>query len=336
MVSGKVWEGFYYQGRDEAGRRVQIPLGTDLNEAKRKWVALEAKPAPAPTGLMSSVFDRYVRDVIPTKAPSTQRDNLSCIKMLRPAFDSAPVDSLLPRQVAAYRDARGAKAPVRANREISLLGHVFKMAREWGYTAKPNPVTGIGKLKEHPRDYYLAGDVWAALYAAAVPELKDALDLAYLSGQRPGDVLRMKLSDIRDGALEVRQGKTKMKLRIMLDLDGGKTRTELGMLIDRIRERPVTGIGGSLLATPEGKALTAPMLRVRFEDAREGAALKAEENQDMDLAGRIRQAQFRDVRPKAASEIATVQGASDLLGHTQQEITRKVYIRKGKEVLPVR
>ncbi len=30
LKSGKVWVGYYYDGRDEAGKRKEIPLGTDL------------------------------------------------------------------------------------------------------------------------------------------------------------------------------------------------------------------------------------------------------------------------------------------------------------------
>lgn len=41
LKSGKVWESFYYNGRNAEGQRVEIPLGSDLNEAKRKWAELE-------------------------------------------------------------------------------------------------------------------------------------------------------------------------------------------------------------------------------------------------------------------------------------------------------
>lgn len=51
---------------------------------------------------------------------------------------------------------------------------------------------------------------------------------------------------------------------------------------------------------------------------------------------RVRQFQFRDIRPKAASEIGDVMAASKLLGHTEQEITKKVYIRVGETVKPTR
>jgi hypothetical protein len=78
---------------------------------------------------------------------------------------------------------------VRANHEIALLSHVFNMAREWGYTAKENPCRGVKKLKEHPRDFYADDVVWNVVYSEACQELKDAMDVAYLTGQRPADVL---------------------------------------------------------------------------------------------------------------------------------------------------
>lgn len=331
LASGRVWVGYYYNGRDETGRRVEIPLGTDLTEAKRRWADLECRPAPAETGLMSVVFDRYARDVIPTKAPRTQRDNDACLKWLRRVFDGAPIDAVTPQHIAQYRDTRGKTAPVRANREIALLSHVWNMAREWGYTAKENPVKGVRKNKEKPRDFYADNAVWSAVYAVAGPDLRDAMDLNYLTGQRPADVLKMRQADIKDGALEVRQNKTGKVLRILLDDDGA--RTELGRVIDRIKSRKVSSL--YLVATPEGRPLTAAMLRLRFDAARLAAADAADAAGNDALANRIRAFQFRDIRPKAASDLP-LEHASRLLGHTEREITEKVYRRLGETVKPVK
>lgn len=333
LASGKVWEGFYYNGRDDNGKRVEIPLGTDLNEAKRKWAELECKPAPVETGLMRVIFDRYEHDIIPTKAPKTQKDNLGCLVKLRKVFDTAPINAITPQHIAMYRDERGADAPVRANREIALFSHVWNLAREWGYTAKENPVKGVRKNKEKPRDYYADDAVWSAVYAVACVELQDAMDLNYLTGQRPADVLKMRLADIKDGAIEVQQNKTKKKLRILLD-DGG-IRTELGKVIDRIkgRERKVASL--FLIATPAGKALNQWTLRTRFDDARADAVKAAQKAGDDALADRIKAFQFRDIRPKAASEM-DLGHASKLLGHTEHEITEKVYRRVGETVKPTR
>ncbi|NDC04372.1 MAG: integrase, partial [Betaproteobacteria bacterium] len=123
-----------------------------MNKAKRKWAELECREAPPETGLMSPIFSRYEREVIPKKAPKTQLGNLSELAMLRKVFDAAPIDAITPQHVAQYRDKRGAAAPVRANRELALLSHVFNLAREWGYTAKENPCRGVRKNRETPRD----------------------------------------------------------------------------------------------------------------------------------------------------------------------------------------
>lgn len=157
--NGNIWIGYYYEDSTSKER----PLGTDLDIARIKWAELQAKEKPTDLRIMRSIFDRYVRDVIPGKAPRTQKDNLMELKQLRKVFDDAPIDALTPAMIAQYRDAR--KAKVRANREIATLSHVFNMAREWGLTASQNPCQGVRKNKETPRDYYANDVVWAAVSA---------------------------------------------------------------------------------------------------------------------------------------------------------------------------
>jgi integrase len=349
LVSGKIWEGFYYNGRDDNGKRIEIPLGADLNEAKRKWAELECKPAPSETGILRVIFDRYERDTIPAKAPGTQIENRQCLGQLRKVFDTAPINAITPQHIAQYRDSRkskakgveaGTPATSRANREIQLFSHIWNMAREWGYTAKENPCRGVRKNKETPRDFYADDAIWSAVYTQAAEELKDAMDIAYLTGQRPADVLKMMETDLKDGALEVKQNKTKKRLRIILDDDNG-VRSELGLVLDRIRARPRKIRSLYLVATPSGMPLNNHKLRRRFEAARSAAVsvLLNESEKDptkAELAARVRQFQFRDIRPKAASEIKDVLAASKLLGHTQQEITKKIYVRVGENVKPTR
>ncbi|WP_315975364.1 integrase [Pseudomonas sp. 20S_6.2_Bac1] len=75
------------------------------------------------------------------------------------------------------------------------------------------------------------------------------------------------------------------------------------------------------------------MLLNRWDEARENAAEKATAEGDTALAATIRQFQFRDIRPKAASEI---DHASRLLGHSTEEMTKKVYRRVGEIVNPTK
>jgi integrase len=332
LKSGKTWTGYYYNGRDPDGKRVEIPLGTDLAAAKRKWAELECVEAPPDASLMKYAFDQYVRDILPKKKPSTQRENMLCLSQLRPVFDNAPIDAIRPQDIARYRDARS--APVRANREIALLSHVFNMAREWGFTQRDNPCRGVRKNKETPRDYYAEADVWDAVYKAGGEALRDAMDLSYLSGQRPADVLKMNRNDIRNDELHVRQNKTRHALRIRLKVDD--VLTELGACVERLQARPVKSMSGELVCTESGQPLTMKMLRDRFEAARTAAGERAKKAGKAELADRIKAFQFRDIRPKAASEITSLEDASKLLGHTDKQITQKVYRRVGEVVKPTR
>lgn len=325
-ANGKVWEALYY--RDGSGK--DIFLGNDLVKAKLKWAELEAKSVPKDLTIMKGIFDQYLLKIIPGKAARTQKDNIYELKQLREVFDSAPIDAITPAMIAQYRDSRTAKT--RANREIALLSHVFNTAREWGLTTKNNPCLGVRKNKEKPRDYYANEAVWQAVYEEAADELKDAMDLAYLTGQRPADVLSMRRDDIEGIYLLVSQGKTGKRLRIMLQTNG--VNNSLGTLLDRIMRRNSEHPSPFFILNSNGKRLSWEMLRNRWQDARESARAKAIGNKQPELANRIAQFQFRDIRPKAASEISDLTDASLLLGHSKEGITERVYRRVGAIAKP--
>lgn len=77
---------------------------------------------------------------------------------------------------------------------------------------------------------YVEDSQCRALWAAADEPTRDAIDLAYLTGQRPADTLKFKETDIRGGVLLVAQNKTGKRLRIAII-------GELAKVIDRIMER---------------------------------------------------------------------------------------------------
>lgn len=210
------------------------------------------------------------------------------------------------------------------------------MAREWGITEKENPATGVRKHKERPRDFYAGPAIWNAVYQKATPKLRDAMDLAYLTGQRLSDILLMKESECEGGFLHVTQGKTNKKLRIQLQSNHGNN--ELGNLIEKLLEkrRATATRNPYLVNTENGRRVSNSMLRLRFDEARRLAATQALLEEDEMLAVQIRKFQFRDIRPKAASEISDLGHASRLLGHTDKRITETVYRRVGEVVPPTR
>ena len=159
--------------------------------------------------------------------------------------------------------------------------------------------------------------VFNAVLDHAVIELRCAMRLAYLTGQRPADVRKMQWADIVDGHLVLQQNKTNKKLRVAV----------VGQLQALLAEiKAGSSIGRYIICTDAGKPLSYAMLRQRFDAARILAAKR-----HPDLADRIKIFQFRDIRAKSASD-TDITHASALLGHTTQQITAQVYRRLGQTV----
>jgi len=78
------------------------------------------------------------------------------------------------------------------------------------------------------------------------------------------------------------------------------------------------------------------MLHLSCEDARKAAAEQALQDLDVELASSIRNFQLRNIRPKAASEIADLTQASKLPGRSDKRIAETVYRRVGEVVNPTR
>jgi integrase len=186
------------------------------------------------------------------------------------------------------------------------------------------------------RDFYAADEVWDAVYAEDDQGLKDAMDLAYLAGQRPANTLKFSETDLDEDFLWVDQNKTDKKLRIRRHINGAMT--GLSLFVEALLERrKLQGVRNSRLITNDsGLRMSWEMLRNRFSEARDKAARKLVADGNTDLAAKVRQFQFRDIRPKAASEIEDISHASRLLGHSKEEITKRVYRRVGEVVSPTK
>lgn len=172
-----------------------------------------------------------------------------------------PIDAIAHMHVREYMEIRGLAAKVRSNREKALFSHIFNKAREWGYTTLQNPCQGVKGFKETGRSRYITDAEFDQVKAHAHFTEVDAMDLALLTGQRPADVLKLKRTDIRDGALWFVQNKTGQRLGV--EITG-----ELVEVIIRINERLRRAISAYLIQDENGQPLTQCALRSRFDKAR--------------------------------------------------------------------
>lgn len=330
---------------DTGGKpRKEIPLGSDYVLAVAKWAELTSKKTPDEGAItMPYVVRRYFEEVVPHKATQSQRsDNQEKGWVLKFFGDPpAPLDGVEPQHIrqfmrwratearaAAVARNKGKEVPatfgqVRANRAKALVSHMWNWAREEGITKLPNPCAGVKRFAESGRESAPDAEMVARVMAVSDRPLQFAMRLADLIGQRPSDVRKIKETDIKDGMLHVKQGKTQAKLRI--ELTGG-----LAELIEEIRafKRQIGTITAELLVNESGQPLRADAMRYRFDQARAKAGIEKSAFQ------------FRDFRAKAATETdeaAGTKAAQALLGHTTEAMTAN-YIRHkvGRKVTPAR
>ena len=185
-----------------------IRLSDNLAQAKAKWIELEGEVPQTDT--VAALIERYLQEVAPKKAPRTYRDNLTEAKTLLAVFGSMRPGDVRPMHVAQYLDVRGKKAPVRANREKSLLSHVFSMAMRWG-VVDSNPCRGVARNTEKGRDRYINDAEFMAVKQIAGDFIATVMDFAYLTALRKGDIFALRLEQITAEGIYIKQGKTGMK-----------------------------------------------------------------------------------------------------------------------------
>src|ERR1700683_2709105 len=103
-------------------------LGTTLAESATEW-AKRIRSSERATIYIRQLLERYAIEVIPTKAPATQRgDNLALVN-LRKVFGHMRLDELEPRDISSYVDTRmnkqGQKSLATGVHEVRVFKHAF-------------------------------------------------------------------------------------------------------------------------------------------------------------------------------------------------------------------
>ena len=320
--------GTYYFLDTGAKPRTEIPLGKDYVAALRKYSEIMARSTPEGAHTFGDAINRYRIQELPTKAANTIRVMTTDLRYLEAYFGDAPMDEIRPMHIRTFLDKHRDK-PTTANRCKRVFSAVWNVARGWGYTDLPSPSVGIMGYSLGKRHVYITDEVYDAVRHAATEELRNAMDLAYLTGQRPSDALRMTEDDIVGDHLIVDQGKTHKKLRIVIT-------GELAALLERIaaRKSQCQVEHSFLLMNRRNTPLTPGVLRGLFKNAKAKACL---ENPSLESA--IRDFWFYDLRAKAADDVGDERGAqdaTDLLGHDSQRTTSRHYRRRGTIVRPTR
>lgn len=203
---------YYFVGRDKKW----IRLSEDKALALAKWAVLEGEtPLLDNTdrpikGSVGELITRYMIEIAPHKAASTFKGNQLEAANLQKVFAKVQAYAVQPTHIAKYLDTRGRTSQVRANREIALLSTIFSYGMRWG-AVNSNPCKGVAKHKEIGRDRYILDSEFEAVKNIAGDFIATVMDFAYITALRKGDILRLRLDQITEQGIWVKQSKTGAK-----------------------------------------------------------------------------------------------------------------------------
>lgn len=183
-----------------------VALGSVYAEALRRYadVVMKYRGGAGPDlRTMGDVLDRYGREIVPTKAESTQETNRYELGKLRAVFGQMTPAAVKPKHIYGYMDKR---PPTRANREVALLSHVFRQAIRWG-AVESNPCRDVQRNKERARERYVTGEEFWTVHDMAQPMLRAMMLLAATCGLRISELLALRWDQVRADGIHIQRGK---------------------------------------------------------------------------------------------------------------------------------
>lgn len=293
--------------------------------------------AEAKRHTVADLVDRYARDVLPAKKPSTRATQEIQLAWWREHIGDRTLAECTPALVAEYRDVltespipSSAKDPERAapprfrspatvNRFLAVLSHAFTVAvKEYGWLDS-NPVAKVTKPKEaRGRVRFLSNDetaddgtvipgersrLLAACQKSRSPDLYPAVVLALSTGARQREIMSLRWGQIDWARRVVVLDDTKNGERRLLPLAG--LAFQLLQARYKVRRSDTDLVFPSRTEPKPGEPRKPVDLRAAFESALNRA--------------KIEDFRWHDLRHSAASYLA-MSGASlaeiaEILGH---------------------
>jgi integrase len=324
---------YYYQvpvaARTLWDGKYMYRLGKTLSESYRVWA--ERIGAFENVKTIGELLDRYAVDVVPEKAPVTQKQNSRIIKQLRSVFGSVALIHLKPKHIYQYVDKRSAK--IAAHREIQVLKHAFTKAVEWGYLDR-HPFKGEVRLAgEKPRTRYI--EDWEVVECLSLPAMRKRgsvqaiqayIRIKLLTGLRRGDLLRLQITQITDDGITIATHKTSKP--IIYDWT-----PELRQAVkDAKAARPVD-ISPWLFCNKRGQGYVKEATGQAYGWDSMWQRYMTRILKETKVTERFTE---HDLRAKCASDAQTLDHARALLAHADSRLTQRVYRRRPERVKPLR
>lgn len=278
---------------------------------------------------LNDLLDRYVPEHLPTLARRTQIDVLRYVETLRGLWGTVEADKLTARMIGQWMNGGPVRGRIQRGKIVSVLATVYKYAVGQWFLVDSNPTRDLRMPKANKRTRYVTQSEFEAVKAIASHRLRAAMDLAYILGQRQGDLLKLRWDHIDVNGNEasehrpiiyVRQSKTGKKIGIVV------TKAVEEILVRCKRMTPALP-RAYVLRTKDGERYTSEGFRAMWQRTIKKAV----------ATGAIATPfTFHDLRAANASDNPDIEAAAKLLGHQNSQMTKSVYDRSTRLVQPLR
>lgn len=310
--------GRYYRVVADGKKRIWVPL-TRVDEGEAAFfMALAAelqRPVLRPDSMAVLIAD-WQRDVMPRHAAKTQKDEVARCKVIAESFSEFTAADVRPPDVADFLQPLKVK-PRTHNLYRALLRELMRFAEERGMREPgTNPVTALRTMSTPPRKRYITDSEMRRIKVAAMrgdddkatrsgPTLCALIDVAMMTAQRIGDLLKLEWDQVTDAGIVFVQAKTGAKVTV-------EWSPKLAAAVDRLRQmrKERRGFTPKVFTTQDGKPYTYWGASAAWKRAVKRAG--------------IAEVTFHDLRRKAATEVTRKHGiakARALLGHTTEQQT---------------
>lgn len=264
---------------------------------------------------VNEILDRFAAEYVPNElAPRTQRDYARHIRDLRMWFGPRIADEMKPRDFAEFMNVR--KGRIQRNKQMAVLSCAFTQAVRVWFIADTNPCRDVQRHSSKPRDREVTDEEFTDFMAMVPARMKLAMQLSVATGQRQGDILSLKWTQVNrtQGKIRFKQAKTGKRLAVRI------TETVEQLLVKCEAMAPP---GEYVIRRRDGQRYTSDGFRAIWQRWQRRWAAAGNERFT-----------YHDLRARAAAKCKTIEDAMVLLGHQNISMTRRVYDRAERTVDP--
>ncbi len=171
-----------------------------IEEQKRREAAEVARRAAG--FKFGSLASQYIEEYAKQNKKSWREDQRQLDRLLLPEFGDRNAKDITRTEIRSFLRVLAARTPVQANRTLACIRKIFSWAiKEEVIELETNPASNISapggreRSKERVLDDAGIRQIWAEMEKDSTP-VKRALQLILLTGQRPGEVLRLCWAEI--------------------------------------------------------------------------------------------------------------------------------------------